>query len=281
MKNNKNEKIKHLFDNLLKFYFHHIQGVTTISGMKWLEAALHFKDYAYERNVSGAAKFYRDVADKVLKRHLKSREAWRDSLEKEIWLDFKDECKKKGKKYNKKLDPLMPSTKNKINLVRFVFEIPLDFSIAAWAAGMLSQNKLRESHKKLKNVWGIGDKIASYYLRDIYFLANNLAPKSDLNDLYLLQPVDIWIRRASAALGLQKLSKKYCAEAMCKFEQKHSLYPGQANIGFWLLGSWFFQDEKIYRYFIKILDNNSLQKYEKNQFKNEVVIWKILGTFLN
>jgi len=241
---------KDLFKLLVKDYWENIQGLNakTFAGLKeqWFEALIHLKNYAYERNVSGAASVYREIADKALGNkalgNLETRKNWSGDLEKRVWDNFKNECKKRKILPNKKVNPLRPSNPSndeKRSIVKFVWDINNDRTVAAWAFRMISENKIKEAHDKLKTIWGVGDKIASFYLRDIFWLGHELEPKSEntLDNLHLLQPVDIWIERAAKALGHHNNSKESIAEFICSFEKENDLPIGGGNIGFWMLGS--------------------------------------------
>ena len=110
---------------------------------------------------------------------------------------------------------------------------------------MLSENKLKEAHQQLKTVWGIGDKIASFYLRDIFWLGGNLSPDiplTEIENLSLIQPVDIWVKRAAKAIGCEETSEIAIATSILSFEQELGLPPGGGNIGFWMLGSNYLDD---------------------------------------
>ena len=66
-----------LFEFLINDYWKTTQIRNNLKGLSkegdWLEAAKHFVYYAYERNVSGAARRYREIACDVLDRHLTGR----------------------------------------------------------------------------------------------------------------------------------------------------------------------------------------------------------------
>lgn len=244
----KRATIKDLFDLLRSDYWKNIQkefhSLGPLTGEEhWFKALIHFKDYAYERNVSGAAARYREIAETALVDI--PRGVPTSDLERKIWNTFQDECKKGRIKPNTIVDPLKPSEGEKQSLVRFVAEISDDYNetVAAWAFRMISQGNLKEAHERLKRTWGVGDKIASFYLRDIFWLGHNLDPKLTIEDDFLLQPVDIWVRRAAVALGHKQESNKSIAEYISSFEKENGLAHGGGNIGFWMLGGNYVRDE--------------------------------------
>ena len=239
-----------IFQLLIRDYWENIQERDSLIDLSeqqnWYEALIHFKNYAYERNITGASSRYREIADIVLE-PLRNRERWSSNIEIAIWNNFKNECSNRNIKHNEQVDPLKPSSNNKKSLEKFVWDITNgeNNTIASWAFNMLNQNKLKEAHQQLKTVWGVADKIASFYLRDIFWLGSNLSPSEPLikiDNIYLIQPVDIWVERAARAIGCIEKSKIEIAKYISYFEQKLGLPPGGGNIAFWMLGSNYVDD---------------------------------------
>ena len=254
-----------IFKLLIQDYWKNIQERNSLTGLSelhhWYDALIHFKNYAYERNITGAISRYRKIADLVLE-PLKNRERWSANIEISIWDNFKNECANENIKHNEQVDPLKPSLNNKKSLEKFVWDIKTgdNTTIAIWAFNMLSRNKLKEAHQQLKTVWGVGDKIASFYLRDIFWLGSNLSPSGSLvkiDNIHLIQPVDIWIERAAKAIGCEEKSKKEIAKYISSFEQKLGLRPGGGNIAFWMLGSNYVNDTVKFNNVISAINNQS------------------------
>ncbi|MDY6894580.1 MAG: hypothetical protein SVO01_04055 [Thermotogota bacterium] len=257
--------LKDIFQLLIQDYWRNIQKRESLTGLSeechWYDALIHFKNYAYERNMTGAISRYKEIADIVLE-PLRNRERWSASIEETIWDNFKDQCSNKKIKHNEQVDPLKPSAGNKKSLEKFVCDLTDDknYTIAIWAFNMLSQNQLKEAHRQLKTVWGIGDKIASFYLRDIFWLGNNLSPNkpvTEIDNLYLIQPVDIWVERAAKAIGCEEESKTKIATSIASFEHELGLPPGGGNIGFWMLGSNYLDDENDFNNVLSAINNLS------------------------
>jgi len=238
---------KDLFRLLIKDYWENIQKRNSLEGLtegsNWYNALIHFKNYAYERDVTRAISVYRKIAEEVLA-PLKNIEQWHADIETDIWGNFKQECDKRKIKPNERVDPLKPSKSEgaKKSIERFVWELRAreNKTVANWAFNLVVQNKIQEAHQELKTVWGVSDKIASFYLRDIFWLGYSLNPdiKNFLNnDVYLLQPIDRWVERAANALGCKQNSKASIAKFVCSFEKEIGLAPGGGNIVFWMLGS--------------------------------------------
>lgn len=257
--------LKDIFQLLIQDYWGNIQERESLTGLSeecnWYDALIHFKNYAYERNMTGAISRYQQIADIVLE-PLRNRERWSASIEETIWDNFKDQCAISDIKHNEQVDPLKPSEGNKKSLEKFVWDLTDDenTTIAVWAFNMLSQNQLKGAHRQLKRVWGIGDKIASFYLRDIFWLGSNLSPTeplTEIDDLHLIQPVDIWVERAAKAIGCKEESKTKIATAILSFEHELSLPPGGGNIALWMLGSNYVRDKDDFDSVVSAITNSS------------------------
>ena len=262
--------LKDIFQLLIQDYWRNTQERESLSGLSeeahWYDALIHFKNYAYERNMTGAISRYRQIADIVLE-PLRDRERWSVSIEETIWDSFKGQCTISNIKPNEQVDPLKPSEGNKRSLEKFVWDSTdnINTTIAVWAFNMLNQNQLKEAHRQLKTVWGIGDKIASFYLRDIFWLGSNLSPAeplTNIDDLYLIQPVDIWVERAAKALGFKEESKTKIAIAISSFEHDLGLPPGGGNIAFWMLGSNYVDDKDDFDKVVSAITNPSEESTE-------------------
>ena len=131
---------------------------------------------------------------------------------------------------------MSPSEGNLISLINFAWNIADDKSVAGWALDFIEENNIREAFNSLKRIRGIGNKIASFYLRDIYIL-------SDLHDInlrkkHLLHPIDVWTERAARVLlDNPEATPRQCAQALIDLEQDLGLLTGVSNIGFWVFGS--------------------------------------------
>jgi hypothetical protein len=250
---------------LIEDYWKNVQGgklcslVPLMGEENRFAALIHFKEYAYERNISGAASVYKEVADTALS-FLRTGDWSTDGAETSIWRSFKEECKRRGKegiKPNVRVNPLRPSAGGKKSLFAFVRSRPNHETSAAWAFRMISEGRLKEAHAALKTVWGVGDKIASFYLRDVFWLGHGLNPKATVEADYLLQPIDIWVERAGAALGHTGKSKVSLAKFISSFEKEHSIAHGGANVGCWMLGSNYIKDPEKFDGVLKALVGKS------------------------
>jgi hypothetical protein len=122
---------------------------------------------------------------------------------------------------------------------------------------MISEGRIAEAHSALKTVWGVGDKIASFYLRDIFWLGHGLNPAVTIEADYLLQPIDIWVERAGQALGHVGKSKVSLARFISSFERENNIAHGGANIGCWILGSNYLDHPQEFRSVLQAIANKA------------------------
>jgi hypothetical protein len=87
------------------------------------------------------------------------------------------------------------------------------------------RSQIRGIWERIKNIRGIGPKIASFFLRDIFV-------QFELNlsqDRWLLQPVDIWVRRTVFKIN----SKEMNDEDVAKYLVENFDEPEKINQGIW------------------------------------------------
>ncbi len=90
---------------------------------------------------------------------------------------------------------------------------------------------MTQSFNFLRSIRGVGDKIASFYLRDLVVVSNlNL---TNIQNRELFQPIDIWVERTVKILsGNQNLTKRQVANWLV-VNCQHNLNPEHINMGIW------------------------------------------------
>lgn len=84
--------------------------------------------------------------------------------------------------------------------IEFIKKIPGN-NIVKYAVDKIKRDKVTDVFEDLKNIYGIGDKLASLYLRDIVFIYT--LPKYIKKEYYIyLQPVDTWVKQVANALWI-------------------------------------------------------------------------------
>ncbi len=115
----------------------------------------------------------------------------------------------------------------------------------------IEENKekgISQAHKELTKIRGIGDKIASFYLRDLV-VATGIKLDDKTEYRYLLQPVDIWVRRTAdlliskfqyipKSMPQQRMSEENRLKTWIVYASKeYRAEPELVNMGMWFFGS--------------------------------------------
>jgi len=113
-----------------------------------------------------------------------------------------------------------------------------DYNMLKYAIHMIRNRETRKLYSRLVEIRQIGDKTASFFLRDvvtIYGLDDQLSE----GDYILLQPVDTWVRKVSTKLGLttEKTSDNELKSLIIKACLDNNISPMKLNQGMWYLGS--------------------------------------------
>jgi hypothetical protein len=273
-----------ILNDLNEHYWTTLQKRHSISDLidqdSWIDALIHFCSYAFER--AGSPATYREAAEKAFKQNqgwLEKRNHWSDNIEQKIWETFTDECNKNGlENYNVKNNPMSPSDGEQISMVHFAWHETEYQSIAKWAANCIKNDNLESAFEKLKKIRGVGSKIASFYLRDIYILSGNA--NRNIRDRHLLQPIDVWTRRAAQCLlSDQNASDQECAKFLIDYEDKLEMSNGTSNIAFWVLGSQIADDEKTFVNFVEGIKQNNPDPL-KGQLEKMISEWEEWLTLL-
>lgn len=206
----------------------------------WDSLSIFLEGYAFERQ--GRNPGYSHAAVDVLR---KWKETGSSMNEKEIWECFSEKFGNTG--LNIKNNPLAPKNteyvdKNvkyhtkKLSVVEMVLgnkNTPLAITIENKIKDTNDiQNAHTNAHTYLKFINGIGDKIASLYLRDLVVVM-----KIDLENTrnrHLLQPVDIWVERTVKNLANSENMNK---NEVAKWIVNNSKQPELANMGIWFFCS--------------------------------------------
>ena len=189
--------------------------------------------YAFERQ--GRSPNYAPVAvtaiDKLYPKKLSSKSS------NIIWELFSKELGGNG--LNHRNNPLCPHgtvyetherktrRTNGVSVVELVHRDLNDTCIVVFAKEKLISNNVKEAHKILNKINGVGPKIASLFLRDVAVMYDC---KKISNNKKLLQPIDTWIRYCVQTYADNtKLTDNGCADFLIKNTDE----PEKANQGIW------------------------------------------------
>ena len=149
-----------------------------------------------------------------------------------LWKRFLDICRSQGKKPNAKLNREVVS-----GIARFSMKSDKR-NIAARFEEQIVRDGLAEAYLSLRQLRGVGKKIASFLLRDLV-TALEIEDQIPKDALWLLQPVDTWIKATAVYLwpDLARTTESFIAFYLTKQCLKHNVSPIRFNQGAWYYGS--------------------------------------------
>lgn len=152
-----------------------------------------------------------------------------------VWENFCDLLENQG--LNPKLNPLCHKDPlyYPTNSCDCICCISNSENIIVSSKNALGAGQTKEAWAKLVNIRGIGPKIASLFLRDVAIRYENELRLAKDNDRWLLQPIDIWVRRIVIHLD-SNIDKNARYEELAKWIVSKSERPEYCNQGIWFLG---------------------------------------------
>jgi len=124
-----------------------------------------------------------------------------------------------------------------VSTLIFLNEQTKDNNIVTYSTQKIRKGLLGKVYLKLDGVFGIGAKLASFFLRDLVCLYRLESYVED-DDLALLQPVDVWVDRVTERLGIIETNDLLEAkrEKIVKACQQANVHPISFNQGCWYAG---------------------------------------------
>jgi hypothetical protein len=177
----------------------------------WEAIGIFLAGYAFERQ--GAKPDYRHVATDVINELAHRRRPLTDAstaqLAWNLFCDYLGEAKlnyannplcPQGTSYTRKTGSATTYNKSVIEFLHELSRSGLPPNIIVSAKTALQLDRTRDVHHAIQEINGIGSKIASLFLRDVAVMYNVFPTK----DRHLLQPVDVWVKRAFKKLTRHK-----------------------------------------------------------------------------
>ncbi len=190
-------------------------------------------NYAHERQ--GAAQGYRTLAALSVEREIpRSSRYIKPSDVRRVWEVYKELA---GKYFP---DLSLNPTNNPINEDKGVLSVLCEDktpNLYGRVTNLLTRGEAKAAHDFIKQIRGVGNKIAAFYLRDIVCIEK--IPEDELDTIHLIQPVDTWVRQAYSVVMGKNLPQDQI-EAMkdvadlCKAAQCSHV---EFNQGAWACGS--------------------------------------------
>ena len=128
-----------------------------------------------------------------------------------------------------------------VSIFQFISKLP-EKNLTLYSLDKARQNHLVDHYLELQKMCQIGPKIASFYLRDlvcIYGIECLVKP----DELKLLQPIDVWVRKVAHRLGIIAVETCPDDEVRTAIVQACAQYGVSAfkfNQGAWYLGKYAF-----------------------------------------
>lgn len=121
--------------------------------------------------------------------------------------------------------------------IEFISNLPKN-NLITYALSAARNNHVPDLFSELTSIYGIGDKLAAFFLRDlaiIYGLEDKIAGK----DLIYFQPVDTWVRQVASAIKIadEKAPAETIKKAIIEASQNSRVSSLLVNAGAWYLGS--------------------------------------------
>ena len=110
-------------------------------------------------------------------------------------------------------------------------------NIAIYIRDLVSNGNTNQAYDFIKSIRGIGEKISSFYLRDIVYLTN--LDEKNIPDLHLLQPLDTWLEQTLKILFNSDVPKKLQEKQklIVDLSKESRVSSISFNQGAWVLGS--------------------------------------------
>jgi len=191
-----------------------------------------------------------------------------------IWNRFRQSLNNRN--LNHRNNPLYPSDNpdnipninHKLSVIEVVLNFQNSTTLSNHILDLITQNNdISQPFCFLKTIRGVGNKIASFYLRDLVTVLNvNLA---NLQNRWLLQPIDIWVERTTKTLANnQNMNKRQVANWIVTNCNQNNLNPEYVNMGIWFYCALIANSE--YR-LNQSLSNINLAQYLIQDYRSRII----------
>ena len=240
------------------------------------------KNYAYARQ--GVLAAYSVIALQCVSKTYQDGNNWSDWSDptevqaEKIWDDYKKiakdnfnlwDTKKNKLKVNEVRNPL----RKEKGVIASLASIKVP-NIAVYVRDSIKNSNTDGAYRFLRSICGIGDKIASFYMRDIGYL--DKLNEQNITNLHLLQPIDTWLDQTLDILFNHKsyrtLEEKQ--KNIVNLCQEAGVSSISFNQGAWLFGSQIARD---FNTFNKAVDTRSfvLEIFEKHIEEKEQYLRRV------
>lgn len=194
--------------------------------------AIFYAHYAFER--AGAPRSWGPLARSIVEGLPKESDF--ATLPDLAWKTFAARVDKP----NRQTNPLAVGA-SKMPATAFVRQLSKDRNnIISWAARLTAHGEASVASAQLRNLQGIGPKIAAFFLRDV--VTSYGVSESNLDDRSCILPIDVWLRRGMAELASQPDLMKESRDAQTSnaaiaWADANGLRVATLDAGLWVLGA--------------------------------------------
>ncbi len=122
-----------------------------------------------------------------------------------------------------------------LDTLKFITEKNERSNLYLYVKNKLENGKIKDVYDELiENIYGVSDKIASFFIRDILLLNPNI--KIDQNYIEYAFPIDTWVLNISAKLGIKTNSIPEIKKRFIRSATIEKLCPLKIAAGLWYLG---------------------------------------------
>jgi hypothetical protein len=204
----------------------------------WHSLAIFLEGYAFERQGRNPGYFHAAV-DALFYCKQQSNSRLTPNVVYEIWEQFSQLLDNQN--LNPKNNPLFPQQGRgqKVPLIQAVLNesVQPHSTLTTYLQNrIIRENDIQPAFDFLKSIRGIGNKVASFYLRDLVVrLSIDL---SQTRNRELLQPIDIWVKRTITILAdYPDMDNIQVANWIVTSSVKSGLNLEQINMGIWFFCS--------------------------------------------
>jgi thermostable 8-oxoguanine DNA glycosylase len=236
----------------------------------WDSLAIFLGEYAFERQ-GRRPDYFHAAVDALFWCKQQNNGNLTQNVISDIWRRFSELLNNQN--LNEKNNPLYPNIEpenkrlsKESSVIEVVINRDITPSFTTYLQNQINQGgNIQNAFNLLKSIRGVGDKVASFYLRDLVDVMNiNL----DDNQRHVLQPIDIWVKRTVSNLTAnQTMNREKVAEWIVKTAIHYNINPERVNMGIWFFCSRIVGSE--YKLNMALADFNSAQKLV-NDFRRRI-----------
>ncbi|MFA5270531.1 MAG: hypothetical protein WC400_02925 [Patescibacteria group bacterium] len=123
----------------------------------------------------------------------------------------------------------------------FIFNLPISYgyNIVKYTVERIKEGGIEDVFNELNTIYAIGDKLASFYLRDAV-LVFGLEDKLEVDEFKYCQPIDTWVKQVATKLDIitpQEGDVETVKSAIIGACRGESVSPLLFNAGAWMVGA--------------------------------------------